>query len=113
MKIFLGNNGHGKTESLVSQSIKTGATIVCFDQIEKNRLISNYGKDLPTPITFEEFTNDRFISGRIFKGILLDNVIDHLQRFASMARADIEGVSINCDPSDITILKEPPYKNGA
>lgn len=82
MKIFLAPRGGGKTTFLIRESAKTQDIIVCENNFVANsikRIAFNMGLEIPTPITYSDFTKQN-THGKKISGFLIDNVDVLLQQ---------------------------------
>ena len=61
MKLILGNPGSGKTKALLALSEKHNITILSESDARVQRLLvkaSNYGYNIPTPVTVDQLNDD-------------------------------------------------------
>lgn len=81
LKVFCGGRGSGKTTKLIEEAAKGFFYIVCADKKRADyilRLARDYDLNIPHPLTFREFLDQRFI-GRGIRGFLIDDADDLLR----------------------------------
>lgn len=104
MKILYKGRGKGKTTELIeyAATLKGYNLIVCCDKKEALRLweiIREKKYKLPMPISFEEFTQQKYYGPNI-NAFLIDNA-DLLIQYLS-PKVSIEGITFNKTEEDLT-----------
>lgn len=95
MKIIYKKRRAGKTTELINIAANGFYYIICTTTEEAGRVArqaEELGKDIPMPISFDEFVNKRFNPAGI-KGFLIDNADLLLQHIAGQTK--IEAISIS------------------
>jgi hypothetical protein len=69
----------GKTHQLILESIESGNTIVCCNEMQKRNIIRRVEIDfpndsIPEPFTFNDFLEKKYRGRRDIKGFLIDNL---------------------------------------
>lgn len=96
MKKILAERRKGKTTQLIQLSAVSGHYIVCRSPAEAGRICAvanEMGKNIPTPITYEEFLNRNYYAKGI-GGFLIDNA-DHL--LMAMSPVPITAITMDID----------------
>lgn len=81
MNLIIGGRGSGKTTYLIEESSKTGYYIIVRDKRVASQVFNmalKMKKNIPFPITYEEFIREQYYGKRI-DGFLLDDVLSFLQ----------------------------------
>ena len=94
MELIIENQYSGKTTKLIKMSAADGYHIVCHTLFMCNytlELARNLGLDIPLPITFDDFVNERYRGNRGFKGFLIDDADALLQ---SISRLPIRAITM-------------------
>jgi hypothetical protein len=76
MKVICRDTGKGKTKKLIELASKEDGYIVCLNHKEAYRISQQaikMKKEIPFPLTFDEFLNGRFCAGNI-KSFYIDDV---------------------------------------
>ena len=92
MKLILGNPGSGKTKVLLALSEKNNIPILSESDARVQRLLvkaSNYGYNIPTPVTVEQLNAD-------ITEVYIDDVKKLLE---TLLRVNVECITINRDDS--------------
>ena len=75
MEFYTGPKGSGKTTLLIKKSAETGATIVCRDNTESERIMAEAFKMclyIPRPLTYEVILRGYYSSA--ITGLLIDDL---------------------------------------
>ena len=92
MKLILGNPGSGKTKVLLALSEKNNIPILSESDARVQRLLvkaSNYGYNIPTPVTVEQLNAD-------ITEVYIDDVKKLLE---TLLRVNVGCITINRDES--------------
>ena len=92
MKLILGNQGSGKTKVLLALSEKNNIPILSESDARVQRLLvkaSNYGYNIPTPVTVEQLNAD-------ITEVYIDDVKKLLE---TLLRVNVGCITINRDDS--------------
>ena len=92
MKLILGNPGSGKTKVLLALSEKNNIPILSESDARVQRLLvkaSNYGYNIPTPVTVEQLNAD-------ITEVYIDDVKKLLE---TLLRVNVGCITINRDDS--------------
>lgn len=92
MKLILGNPGSGKTKVLLALSEKNNIPILSESDARVQRLLvkaSNYGYNIPTPVTVEQLNAD-------IAEVYIDDVKKLLE---TLLRVNVGCITINRDES--------------
>jgi hypothetical protein len=92
MKLILGNPGSGKTKALLALSEKNNIPILSESDARVQRLLvkaSNYGYNIPTPVTVEQLNAD-------ITEVYIDDVKKLLE---TLLRVNVGCITINRDES--------------
>ena len=90
MKLILGNPGSGKTKALLALSEKNNIPILSESDARVQRLLvkaSNYGYNIPTPVTVEQLNAD-------ITEVYIDDVKKLLE---TLLRVNVGCITVNRD----------------
>ena len=76
MKVIAKKRGYEKTTELIKMSAATGDYIVTKDHrtaYYTTKLAKDLGYEIPFPLTYDEFLNERFAAGNRISGFLIDD----------------------------------------
>jgi len=92
MKLIFGNPGSGKTKALLALSEKNNVPILAESDARVQRLLvkaSNYGFNIPTPVTANELNDS-------IKAVYVDDVARLLE---TLLHINVECITVNRDDS--------------